>query len=108
MNWASHRNLRKRLAKPALGNGRVQRSVRRAYIALDATELSTTDLLDWAYPRRRPGSLACGLYRSLYRACALHCVRVGRADTIGRPILWRLRNSDENDSDKTWIVPDCN
>jgi hypothetical protein len=91
MKWASHRNLRKRPPRPALGRGRVQRNVRRAYLALNATELSTTVLLDWAYPRRRPGSLACGLYRSLYRACALHCVRVGRAQTIGRPILWKLR-----------------
>jgi hypothetical protein len=98
MNWEDFRNLHKRPPRPALGRGRVQRSVRRAYLALNATELSTTVLLDWAYPRRRPGFLACGLYRSLYRACALYCVRVGRAPTAGRPWLWRLRNSGENEA----------
>src|SRR5262245_4242762 len=88
--WARHRNLRKKPAKPALGRGRVQRMVRRAFTALEATELTTSQLADWAYARRRPGSLACGLYRSLYRACERYCVRVRRVDGRGRPWLWRL------------------
>jgi hypothetical protein len=94
--WPRAPNLRKRPPKPALGRGRVQRMVRRAFIAHDATELTTTELLDWAYGRRRPGSLPWGLYRSLYRACALHCVRVRRAEAIGRPWVWRLRNIEKD------------
>ena len=93
--WPRAPNLRKRPPKPALGRGRVQRMVRRAFIAHDATELTTTELLDWAYGRRRPGSLPCGLYRSLYRACVLHCVRVRRTEGCGRPWLWRLRNAEK-------------
>jgi hypothetical protein len=73
----------------------VQVMVRRAFIAHDATELTTTELLDWAYVRCRPGSLACGLYRSLYRACERYCIRVRRTERRGRPWLWRLRNVDE-------------
>jgi hypothetical protein len=36
MKWPHHRNLRRRPAKPALGRGRLQRQVRRAFTAADA------------------------------------------------------------------------
>jgi len=64
-------------------------------MAHDATELTTTELLNWAYPARRPGSLASGLYTSLYRACERYCVRVRRTEGRGRPWLWRQRNGAE-------------
>jgi hypothetical protein len=86
-----HPNLRKSPPNAAAGRGRLQRAVARAFVAMNAVELTTTQLLDWGYARRRHLPLACGLYRSLYRACALHCVRVRRAEGRGKPWIWRLR-----------------
>jgi hypothetical protein len=84
------RNLRKRPAKPALGRGRLQRLARRAFLA-EGDELSTTAILNWAYVRRRGSPLPLGLYWSLHRALEqIGAERIGRARSIGRPILWRL------------------
>src|SRR5262245_29384599 len=89
--WAGHRNLRKRPAKPALDRGRLQRAARRAFIA-EGDQLSTTTILDWVYVRRRHAPLSPGLYHALHRALeSIGAKRIGRAETIGRPWLWRLR-----------------
>jgi hypothetical protein len=48
---AMPRNLQRRPAKPALGNGRIQRAVRRAFYF--DFELTSSDVYDWVYPRRR-------------------------------------------------------
>jgi hypothetical protein len=45
------RNLQRRPAKPALGNGRIQRAVRRAFYF--GSEVTSSDVYDWVYPRRR-------------------------------------------------------
>jgi hypothetical protein len=44
-------NLQRRPAKPALGNGRIQRAVRRAFYF--RSEVSSSEVYDWVYPRRR-------------------------------------------------------
>ena len=44
-------NLQRRPAKPALGNGRIQRAVRRAFYF--GSEVTSSDIYDWVYPRRR-------------------------------------------------------
>src|SRR5262245_54828268 len=96
--WAGHRNLRKRPAKPALDRGRLQRAARRAFIA-EGDKLSTTAILDWAYVRRRHAPLSPGLYHALHRALAsIGAKRIGRAETVGRPWLWRLRAETLSDA----------
>jgi hypothetical protein len=93
MKWVNHRNLALRPEKPALGRGRLQRQVNRAFLAAGGDVLSATTILDWCYARRRAGLSSWNRWK-VARICRELCDPVGRADTIGRPILWRLRNSD--------------
>jgi hypothetical protein len=87
-----YRNLRKRSAKPALGRGRLQRMARRAFIA-EGEELTTTQIADWAYCRRRGSPLPLGLYWSLHRALRqIGAVPIGRAGSAGKPTIWRWEN----------------
>jgi len=48
---ASRRNLRLRPEKPALGNGRLQRQAKHAFWGC-GSPLSTSEILEWAYPRK--------------------------------------------------------
>jgi hypothetical protein len=48
---AMNRNLSRRPAKPALGNGRVQRGIRRALWVLGTA--STTEIMEWTHSRIR-------------------------------------------------------
>jgi hypothetical protein len=89
--WYRHPNLRKRPPSPAKNRGRLQVQIRRAFIATGSDMLTSTVVYDWAYPRRRPGQMPLGLYWSVLRILRVVAVPVGRAPTIGRPILWRLR-----------------
>jgi hypothetical protein len=85
-------NLRLRPPKPALGNGRLQRQVRRAFLVHGAL-LSTSEILEWTYARKRllGERIGDGHRWSVRRVCYALCVPVGRARTIGRPIIWRIR-----------------
>jgi hypothetical protein len=89
------RNLAQRLARPAFGNGRLQRLARRALIVLG--EATTSQVMEWTCCRKRLHGrrIECHDYRAARRALDRVAVRVGRARSIGRPILWRLRNSAE-------------
>jgi hypothetical protein len=89
MKWRDCPNLVRRPAKPSLNNGPVQRRARRALLAL--SEASTSEISRWTH--RRPTR-----YRTYHTRRVLEriAVRVGRAATIGRPWLWRLRNSNED------------
>ena len=75
-------------------NGRIKRAIRRAFIVSEGKPLSTTDLRAWAYPRGRGGyrngDAQCERIR---RAADGLCERVGHADTVGKPILWRIRDT---------------
>lgn len=89
MKWQGHPNLAKRPHSPNKGRGRLQRQVRRA-LEVHGSLITSTQLYDWAYARKR--RTITGWDRSkVMRLCAEHCDPVGRARTIGRPILWRLR-----------------
>jgi hypothetical protein len=94
LKWPNHPNLRLRPARPAAGNGRIQVAVRRAFVAADSDTLSSSEVFDWALARvRRDG------WRRRHRWSVIVALRqvaepIGRARTIGRPWLWRLRNSD--------------
>jgi hypothetical protein len=91
-------NLALRPAKPALGRGRVQAGVKRAFLATGKPVLSTTELLAWTHPRpiwvrrRNPRNYQ---RRAIRRVCKRLCICVGHGSGIGRPILLRLRNDGE-------------
>jgi len=92
------RNLELRPVKPAAGRGRVQRGVRRAFWAAQKSALSTSEIMAWTHPRPiwvRKHNPRNNQRRSIRRVCEIVCIRVGRAATIGRPWLWRLRNTEE-------------
>jgi hypothetical protein len=95
LNMAQPPNLRLRPAKPALGRGRVQAGVRRAFLATGKPVVSTTELLAWTHPRpirvrrRNPRN---SQRHAVRRVCEHCCERVGRGTSIGRPILWKLKD----------------
>ena len=80
------RNLLRRLAKPAFHNGTVQRGAMRALIALGG-EASTSEAIEWTHPYG--GKREC-CRAAAYRALQQIEVPIGRAKTIGRPVIWRL------------------
>src|SRR5262249_8960953 len=66
--------------------------------ASGADVLNSTEIYDWAHGRRRFrwGERSAGeVYSRTLRTLRAMCEPVGRAPTIGRPWLWRLRNSHE-------------
>src|SRR5215475_4344013 len=69
--------------------GRVQRQIRRAFIASLGSPLSSSDLLKRAYPRL--SSYASWQYRQVREAAARWAVRTGKAATHGTPIMWKPR-----------------
>jgi len=80
--------------QPALDSGRVQKRIRRAYVATGKLVLSTSELMRWTHPR--PGGNRHNHRRAIRGAAERYCVRVGRGSGVGRPILWRLRNSGDD------------
>lgn len=98
MKWEHHRNLRHRPAKPALGRGRLQVQVRRAFITADAPAISASRIYDWCYPRRRLllGKPLTTRHRySVWRILVTIADPIGRGAGRARPTLWRLRDSSE-------------
>jgi hypothetical protein len=57
------------------------------------TTLSTSAIYDWTMRDRNTGWQRMQR-RSVWRALHQVADRVGRADTPGKPWIWRLRNSD--------------
>jgi len=92
----TYRNLAHRLARPATGRGRIQKAARRVLLLLDG-EATTRDVVDWGYCRKvqRGERIEKADYRHVRRALERIADRVGRGTSIGRPILWRLRNTEE-------------
>jgi hypothetical protein len=91
MKWAGFPNLARRPPAPALGNGRVQKLARRALVALGTA--STSEVLGWTRCR---GEVRKRDYRTAHRVLGeIGAVRVGRASTIGRPWLWKLREPEK-------------
>jgi len=78
--------LRLRPAKPALGNGRLQRQAKLAFWGC-GSPLSTSEILEWAYPPKVLGErIGDGHRWSCRRALeSIGAVKVGRGGTIGRP-----------------------
>jgi hypothetical protein len=88
--WPNSPNLRLRPHSPAKGRGRVQRQVRRAFV-VNGPVVSSSTVYDWTHARLRQG-LGCGYRWAVRRILREIAERVGRAGTIGRPWLWRLRD----------------
>ena len=88
--WTNHLNLRLKPAAPAKGRGRLQKAIRRAFL-VSGPVLSLSQIFDWCYANQRKRRRRNW---SVVRILQRHCDRVGRAKTIGRPILWRWRGDD--------------
>jgi hypothetical protein len=85
------RNLQRRPEKPAHGNGRIQRVVRRAFYF--TSEVTSSVVYDWVYPRRRH-LLTLAHRHSARRVLMTMADPVERVAPYGA-WLWRLRNSGE-------------
>jgi hypothetical protein len=92
--WDEYPNLSRRPPSPSKGRGPVQRGVRRALIVRGIA--STSEIMPWCYRTRgRDRRERENRSRAIRLAADKIAVRVGRAPTIGRPWLWRLRNGAE-------------
>lgn len=99
------RKMPRKLPAPCLGRGHIQRGVEYAFMLAD--ELTTTQIAEWAYPKRLVGkprrSLSSHHYRYIRRRAAEVADRVGRSSRgSGRAILWRLRPR----SSRRWDGPE--
>jgi hypothetical protein len=94
MKWPNHPNLQRRPHAPAAGRGRLQRQIKRAFLAAGDVVLSTIEVYDWAYPRHRAywRPMSEAVRWSVHRILRQIAEPIGRAPTIGRPWLWRLKD----------------
>jgi hypothetical protein len=89
--WAAHPNLHRRPHAPNAGRGRLQKQIARAFMT-HGDVVSASDIYRWCERwQQRPFGMPerWSIVRILERVA----VRAGRAETIGRPWLWRLRNT---------------
>ena len=84
----------RRPANPALGNGRLMKAARRAFI-IGNGETTTGELADLAYAlRKHQGKqVRPQHYQHLRDVLDEIADRIGRAGGRGRPLVWRLRNN---------------
>jgi hypothetical protein len=90
MKWINHPNLRLRPHAPNKGRGRLQRQIRRAFIA-NGNEASASDIYRWC---KRWQSDRFGQWErwSIVRILETIAVRVRKLPP-NQAWLWRLRNS---------------
>jgi hypothetical protein len=90
-----HPNLRLG-AGGAKGRGRLQRQIRRAFIA-HGPVLTSSDVYRWC---KRWQAREFGQWErwSIVRILDVVAERTGRASTIGRPWIWRLKRPGADDS----------
>jgi hypothetical protein len=94
MKWINYPNLLRRLPAPAKGRGRLQRQINRCFVVF-GPEITSSRLYDWCYARNPRLWQSRGHRWSAYRILVEIAEPVGRAQTIGRPWLWRLKTSTE-------------
>src|SRR3979490_2546444 len=89
--WDRFPNLQRRPHAPNAGRGRLQRQIARCFHA-HGPEVSATTIYDWCmlWPVDKRASQAQRW--SVRRILDVIADRRGRASTIGRPWIWRLRN----------------
>jgi hypothetical protein len=87
--WSAYPNLRLRPHAPNKGRGRLQVQIRRAFVG--HCLLSSSQVFDYALVRVR-GDFWRRRHRwSVHRILRQIAEPIGRAPTIGRPWLWRLK-----------------
>jgi hypothetical protein len=99
MKWRGHPNLQHRPHAPARGRGRLQVQIRRAFVAAGVDTLPASAVYDWCYAKRRlmhGKRLTLPHRHSVWRILVTIADPVGRGTSIGRPILWRLRDRPED------------
>ena len=91
MKWENYPSLRLRPRAPNKGLGRLQVQIRRAFVGRDA--LTSSEVYDSCYAKKRAfGERISQRHRhSVWRILRTIADPIGRAVTIGRPVLWRLR-----------------
>jgi hypothetical protein len=95
MKWDGYPNLRRRPPTPAKARGSIQRAIQRGFVASGAEALTSAQIYNWAYVRRRMGrckTLPAGVYS---RALRMMCGPVERVPPHGA-WLWRLRNTADD------------
>ena len=95
--WIGHPNLRLRPHAPNTGKGRLQVQIARAFVAGGPVQ-SSSEIYDWTFVRRR-ARLPSGHRHSVRRILIEIAEKVGRAATIGRPWLWRLKSPENRVTD---------
>ena len=90
---SAYPNLLARPHAPNAGRGRLQTQIRRAFETSRGV-LSTSQIFDWTYASHRAYGqrIPCWHRWSVSRILRQIAEPIGRADTIGRPWLWRLRD----------------
>jgi hypothetical protein len=90
--WSSYPNLLARPHAPNAGRGRLQTQIRRAFDT-SRDVLSTSQIFDWTYASHRAYGqrIPCWHRWSVSRILRQIAEPIGRAPTIGRPWLWRLK-----------------
>ena len=86
--WLGHPNLQRRPHAPHAGRGRLQRQIRRAFMA-GGNELTSSQVYDWAYSRHR-SHLSEAVRWSVHRILLEIADRVRRVPPHGA-WLWRLK-----------------
>jgi hypothetical protein len=99
--WARYPNLQRRPHAPNKGRGRLQRQIARAFHA-HGNEVSASDIYQWCQ-RWQSKRFGHPERWSIVRVLRQVAEPVGRASTIGRPWLWRLKTPA---ADRSSATPD--
>jgi hypothetical protein len=93
--WENYPNLRLRPRAPSKGRGRLQVQIRRAFLGRDV--LTSSEVYDSCYAKKRAfGERISQRHRhSVWLILRTIADPIGRAQTAGRPWLWRLKTSTE-------------
>ena len=93
--WDRYPNLLRRPHAPNAGRGRLQVMLRRAFCYAGTDVLTAREIYEFCktMPQLVEGApLYRGARWSIIRILEKIAVRIGRAETIGRPWLWRLKS----------------
>jgi hypothetical protein len=87
--------------------GRILRAIERAFIASRRSEVSTSEIMQFAFAlplyRGRHSAQDRRLFsRSILRAAPRLCDRVGKAKSRGAPWLWKLREPETTLREMVW------
>jgi GH24 family phage-related lysozyme (muramidase) len=90
--WAAHPNLQQRPHSPNRNQGRLQRTVARAYLAAGTDTLSASTIYDWVFARDRRAARSQARRWSVRRVLLEIAVPVRKVPPQGA-WLWRLKSS---------------